>query len=275
MTESIPARTHWHNPTADDSLTTDVKKKQSDNPGDIVMVVMGPTGVGKTTFIKSLTESYSLSKVGHHELSSGTQDIEIITVELGDAGKKLVLVDTPGFDDSRRPNSVVLTHISRYLEETYREKKYLSGLIYLQRITDVRFDSGAAASMNIFRKLYGNDSYDKLALVTTMWNDIRPDLKSRYERKEQELMTTTWSTFLKRANPALVARFDATDDSHTKTSALEVVTDLINRSLPTALKLRLQQELVDEGKKLPRTTAGRAAFTLAETAKFYFNEFTK
>ena len=69
-------------------------------------------------FINSFKSSYSLSEGGHHDLDAGTRDVRIVTVNLKDTGEKLVLVDTPGFDDSNRPNSVILTCIANYLEKT-------------------------------------------------------------------------------------------------------------------------------------------------------------
>ncbi|KAF9044130.1 hypothetical protein BJ165DRAFT_1479308 [Panaeolus papilionaceus] len=249
--------------------------------GDIIMVLMGATGVGKTTFINSFdTENYSLAQVGHHDLDAGTKDLGFFKIILGgEDGQKaqnLILVDTPGFDDPTRSDADVLTCIASYLQTTYKQKKYLAGLIYLHRITDIRFDSGGANSMNIFRKLYGNDRYDRLALVTTMWNDVPPGQMPRYEAKEEELKNSTaWGTFLNRANPAMVARFDASNEA-TKAGAMDVVTSIIRNSLSINddLKLRLQRELVDQGLKLPRTAAGRAAFSLVETAKFYLKEVT-
>ncbi|KAF9044134.1 hypothetical protein BJ165DRAFT_1528701 [Panaeolus papilionaceus] len=295
-----------HHLSNDGSTTSDVKSTSTNgqevntSDHDIVMIVMGPTGVGKTTFIDSFNnESYSrsdsdinFSKVGHHDLSAGTQEVNVATFKLKETGVNLVLVDTPGFDDADRSDAVVLTCIAKYLEDRYRQKEYLNGLIYLHRITDVRFDAGSSNALNIFKKLYGTDGYDKLALVTTMWNDIRPEMKYKYEEKENELKENAWGNFLKRTNHALVARYDATDEQTKKISALQVVTDLMQNQLhnptpsppcgggslpnplptPEKLKLRIQKELVDEKKALPWTEAGKAAFTLAETAKYYLKQ---
>ncbi|KAF9044132.1 P-loop containing nucleoside triphosphate hydrolase protein [Panaeolus papilionaceus] len=240
---------------------------------DLVMVVMGATGVGKTTFINTFKASYSLETDGYHGLESGTKDIDVYTFKMpGDIN--LVLVDTPGFDDSKRTNADILKCISKYLEERYRTGKLLDGLIYLHRITDIRFDAGAATALNIFRKLYGSDGYDKLALVTTMWNDIRPDLQYKYIEKERELQEGSWGTFLKRDDAAFLGRFDSTEEDGARTSSLNVVEELAKRSLREKLKLKLQKELVDDKIRLPMTEAGKAAFSLAEMAKYYLNEIT-
>lgn len=154
----------------------------------------------------------------------------------------------------------------------YKEGRLLNGLIYLHRITDIRFDAGASTTLSVFRKLYGVDGYERLALVTTMWNDVRDTRRNEYEMKENELKTIHWGTFLQRqANEAaLVARFDSTSSLAAKETALGIITELLKQSINRPeLRTQLQRELVDKNISLPRTEAGKAVFTLAETAKFY------
>ncbi|PPQ83071.1 hypothetical protein CVT24_012474, partial [Panaeolus cyanescens] len=238
---------------------------------DIVIAVMGATGVGKTTFINSLNTSCVTEELAHHELDAGTKTVTCMKVPIytSQSDGNLVLVDTPGFDDPSRTNAEVLTVIANWLEKTYRKKRLLNGLIFLQRITDIRLDSGASSTLNIFRHLYGGTGYDKVALVTTMWNDVPPDRIQQYVEKEEELKEHAWKTLLRRNNPPLVARFDATDDDIAEKSAMEVITKLLERSLRETVRTRLQQELVDHHTPLPRTEAGKVAFTLKETVKFY------
>ncbi|KAF9038187.1 hypothetical protein BJ165DRAFT_1352836 [Panaeolus papilionaceus] len=253
--------------------------------------VCGVTGVGKTTvsqnettqrfhssrkliscqqFIRSLTHALDVH-TGYHHLDDDTIAVQTYEINILE-GRTLVLVDTPGFDNPFRSDADTLWIISKYLEERYRQKKLLTGVIYFHRITDVRFDAGASVALKIFKKLYGAGGYDKLALVTTMWNYIQPEKMDEYREKESELKANAWSTFIDREHPALVARFDTSDDDMGRTSALNVVSGLLRNSTGGKLRLRIQRELVDEGKALHRTAAGMVAFTLQETARFYIRD---
>ena len=90
---------------------------------------MGPTGAGKssvrhagldptmylrpTQFISRVTGK--VDGVGH-QLTSCTSDIGIIRCTIGVS--KIVLVDTPGFDDTNKPDLEILELISAWLDKT-------------------------------------------------------------------------------------------------------------------------------------------------------------
>ncbi|KAF9032999.1 hypothetical protein BJ165DRAFT_765930 [Panaeolus papilionaceus] len=274
------------------SPTSHVGEKREDDH-DIIIAVMGPTGVGKTSFIQSLTASYQTDRA-HHDLSSGTQSVETETITLPGVGR-IVLVDTPGFDDSNRSDAVVLTIIAEWLTTTYRNGRLLNGLIYLHRISDIRFDAGTSSTLNLTRKIYGGTGFQRLALVTTMWSDIHKDAIAAAGLKEDELMKNAWATFLQRKDRALVARYDCTTRDSGQTTAQLVVSGLLQQAMAHdeiktqmeeevgvlhrtgphgKIVLQLQKEIVDKNIALPRTTAGRAAFTLTETAKYYLKQAT-
>ncbi|KAF9044017.1 hypothetical protein BJ165DRAFT_1347304, partial [Panaeolus papilionaceus] len=207
-----------------------------------------------------------------HDLEAGTRKVKPYEIDLLDLEDRLVLVDTPGFDDPTRPNAEVLEEIAQWMEKTYRKGRLLDGLIFLHRITDIRFDSGASTTLNIFQKLYGGKGYQRLAPVTTMWNNVQETKATEYANKENELRAIAWGSFLQRNGneAALVARFNSTDPLAAKNSALKVVTDLLDQAINgVELRTQLQMELVDQNKTLPFTGAGKAAFTLTETAKYY------
>ncbi|PPQ76247.1 hypothetical protein CVT24_009430 [Panaeolus cyanescens] len=252
----------------------DSKDSLKPNNRDIVIVVMGPTGVGKTTFVNYFADTYPRQDVGHHGLDAGTKDVTITSVEFegSKTGGRLVLVDTPGFDDpGERPNSEVLKCVARYLKDAYTRQQAIDGIVYLHRITDIRFDAGANASLNIFKSLYGAKGYDRLALITTMWNDIHPSQRHKFVEREDELKASAWAAFLNREDGAIVSRYDATDDETTKKSSERIILDLLKNALPRQLRLQLQEELMVKNMSLPMSAAGKAAFTLTETAMYYLS----
>ena len=92
---------------------------------------MGPTGSGKTNvsesavaantrikddqFINALTGNAEKSKAG--DLKSATQNVTPYTIPYH--GLRLVLVDTPGFDDTYRPDTEILRIIADWLTKKY------------------------------------------------------------------------------------------------------------------------------------------------------------
>lgn len=63
-----------------------------------------------------------------------------------------MLVDIPGFDDSGRTDSKILTEIACLLAAQYEVGVSLKGVIYLHRITDVRYQGSSLKALNILRK---------------------------------------------------------------------------------------------------------------------------
>ncbi|KAF9038193.1 hypothetical protein BJ165DRAFT_1408105 [Panaeolus papilionaceus] len=225
-------------------------------------------------FIESCQDGESLENIGHHDLTSGTKQITFTFIKMEDTGSRLVLVDTPGFEDADRSNSSILEEISKYLQSMYQKKHFFSGIVFLHPISEVRFDLGASRVMRIFKGIYGNEGLGKLAMVTTMWNNVQAPSKNaeECENREKELRSEHWATLFPPNDPASLARFDASPGK-AQGSAMSIVLNLLQQSMGPKLRLKLQREL-ERGVALPRTEAGRAAFNLAATARFYLAQIS-
>jgi len=88
------------------------------NKNDMIIAVMGPTGSGKSTFIKTASGAEDI--VGH-SLQSCTTEITSYEVlwDMGDSQISIIFVDTPGFDDTTKSDTEILKLISNWLKETY------------------------------------------------------------------------------------------------------------------------------------------------------------
>lgn len=115
----------------------------------------------------------------------------------------------------------------------------------MHRISDVRIGGTSLLSFRIFCELCGNESLPSALIVTTMWSAVDPKLG---ESREQELATT--DDLFKPAldHGAQLVRHDGTLES-----AQTILRRLITNKSTT---LRIQRELVDEGKVLSDTAAG-------------------
>jgi len=185
-------------------------------------------------------------KVGH-KLKSCTVDVLPSPVfRLG--GRQVCLIDTPGFDDSNIEvsDTVILQKIADHLAAVYQGGRKLSGLIYFHRILDNRVGGVNAKSMKMFRLLCGRDALKNVVLCTTMW-DMLPH-PGMGEERETELKSDFWEFMLEEG--ASTARHDGSAQS---------ARDIVSRMLGLdPVELKIQQELVDDKKKLNETEAGVA-----------------
>lgn len=168
------------------------------NHSKVIIAVMGMTGSGKSTYIKEITGREDVL-VGHG-LSSGTvfqlptrvfmltkeptATEEVTSFPYHFAGTDFELVDTPGFDDSRHNDDVIADKLLAWLRDSLRAGRRLSGIIYIQRITDCRMKGRDLANLGMFRKLVGSRWFQNVILATSFWSDADP---SEGARRESEL----------------------------------------------------------------------------------------
>ncbi|KAK0653516.1 GTPase IMAP family member 4 [Lasiodiplodia hormozganensis] len=134
-------------------------------PNSIFIILLGNTGTGKSRFASSC--SGKPLKIGHG-LKSCTEDIAIVSVKLHQS--TVYLIDTPGFDDTSRPDIATLRTISTYLALSHANSVALSAVLILHRISDTRVSGSSARSIALLKALCGRRAYPATALVTTMWS---------------------------------------------------------------------------------------------------------
>ena len=162
-----------------------------------------------------------------HSLTSCTTTINTFRLPsavkgpLGSLGDtKVVLVDTPGFDDTNKPDcqifemvaewlknvSVTALFLRRYIVLMYfirpLSRLGIAGLIYLHRISDNRMAGTPQKNLYMFSKLRGKKLMTNVAFITTMWGDTaevegvrrEAELEGRYFR-EYILLGATLARF--------------------------------------------------------------------------------
>ena len=162
-------------------------------------------------------------------------------VQIG--ASKVLLIDTPGFDDTTRTDSEILSEIARILSAQYQLGVELKGVVYIHRITDIRYTRTAVKTFEIFRKICGDKALSNVLLATSRWSEVDQDTGSGRER---QLKDRFWAYML--AKGSKMSRFHGDRDS-----AIALVSQLLCEE---TIVLDLQRELVDQGKKLDETIAG-------------------
>ncbi|KAK2459340.1 hypothetical protein APHAL10511_008643, partial [Amanita phalloides] len=215
----------------------------SEHQDDMVIAVMGSTGTGKSSFIKLLSGDTSIH-VGD-SLESETSEIQVVPFRDPETGRNVTIVDTPGFDDSRAgiSDTKVLKKIAEFLLETYDDKRKLSGLVYLQRISDPRFGGQSGRNLAMFRNLCGTKAYENIVVLTTFWDKVSSE---QGDKREEQLKTRFFKDLVEGH-----ARF--MPHNLTLESARNVLRHISTLN-PT--NIQIQEEIRLQGKTLENTAAG-------------------
>ncbi|KAF8420753.1 P-loop containing nucleoside triphosphate hydrolase protein [Boletus edulis BED1] len=238
------------------------------DPDDFVIVIMGPTGSGKSNvsvFVVPLTSNYQVKNdqfinklTGNTErhkasnLKSDTQDVTPYPISY--QGLRVVLVDTPGFDDTYRQDSDILRVIADWLIKKYPDGTPLkiAGIIYVHRITDNRMSGSAYRNLQMFGRLCGSVPLPRTRLITTMWDQSKDQAAGM--RRETQLKDDFWRALIQ--GGARAHKFHNTAES-----AQEIVGSLLRMgNIEDGEELLLQEELIEQQKRLNETEAGKMIY---------------
>ncbi|KAH7357223.1 P-loop containing nucleoside triphosphate hydrolase protein [Rhexocercosporidium sp. MPI-PUGE-AT-0058] len=212
----------------------------SSKPSDANMIlVMGVTGSGKSYLINQLAGRKVAMESA--ELDSCTAICQAIPVEIGRT--KVLLIDTPGFDDSKRTDVDILTEISKLLAAQYKLGVSLKGIIYLHRITDNRYQGSSVRTLDVFREICGEKALRNVILASTRWDKVQ---EHEGAARETQLREKFWSYMLDHGSK-MTRYYGDRDSAHAMISQLLGSGNVV---------LDIQRQLVDEGKSLDETTAG-------------------
>ncbi|KAK2466545.1 hypothetical protein APHAL10511_001407 [Amanita phalloides] len=205
---------------------------------------MGSTGTGKSSFIRLLSGDTSVH-VGD-SLESQTSDIQIVPFRDSETGRNVIIVDTPGFDDSRAgvTDTDILKAIASFLLEAYDKDRKLNGLIYVQRISDPRFGGQSGRNLKMFRNLCGAKAYENVVILTTFWDQLPSEQEG--EKREEQLKTIFFKDLVE--GGARFMRHDRTIES-----ACDILRHI---SMLVPKNVQLQEEIRVEGRTLENTSAG-------------------
>lgn len=182
------------------------------------------------------------SPLAHVCQPSGTPKCVPALVTLG--RRPVLVLDTPGFSDPRRRSIEILDEIARIVVLTHRVGVCLRGIIYIHGITDSRCKTGSTDTLEILKRICGDDALRSVMVVTSRWDRVEEDMGSR---REAYLRKTFMPDLLSKGST--MGRFYGS-----RKCAVALVSQLLAKK-PTSL--RLQLEIVKAKKHVEETAAGR------------------
>ncbi|KAK1755529.1 hypothetical protein QBC47DRAFT_190731 [Echria macrotheca] len=223
-----------------------------------IILLVGRTGSGKSSFVKSLTDQNVLV---FHEENPCTMNCEVYTVKVDFDGtsKVFVLIDTPGLQglDSKETNLKVLEKIAATLNDVRDLELKLAGAIFFHNIAgNKRFTS----ALDIFAAMCGKEFRDskQVAFLTTQWDSISSEKSviSKYGGYHEEI-----GRRIKNLYPEWPVFARERDDAASCKKVLEHFSDL-TRSGDSLSRFALLEEWRSGKEDIRETSAGRKVLGL-------------
>ena len=159
-------------------------------PEKIVVMAVGPTGVGKSSLLNALlcpTEYTEEDADCHFETGSGlnsvTRDIEWREGRwLGEEGvdnTTLVAYDTPGLGDTFGKDPETLKQIAETVET--HERGHLNAFLFTVKAQE-RFDQRLQRQLRVLEYIYGPEIWDHFILTFTFYGFTRGEKKLRWKK---------------------------------------------------------------------------------------------
>jgi len=126
----------------------------------------------------------------------------------------------------------------------YERGETLGGIIYVHRISDVRFTGTAVKSFKTLLAMCGDKALQNVAIMTNMWGKVTTEVGTA---REEELT----SSFFK---PALDKGAQLLRHSDTIESAHDIIRTVLQHQ---QVALQIQEEMIDHRKRVSDTAAGK------------------
>lgn len=237
-------------------------------------VFMGKTGAGKSSMIRllggkgrdgaepivddglescrSLTLGDAVYLVAYRSAHTDPGTAGPTIYETTIDGRMVLLLDTPGFDDSEQSNLDILREIvsNLYLFALKRTEVEVRGVIFLHDITETRLSGSQRITWQILKAICGEESMKNVLVGTTQWSSEGDRRFQNEESREKELSDKHWNGIYKSSRVIF----------EDKENALQIIRDLLVR--PPVLLL-VQTEMITPPHTVEATTAGRTTMPAA------------
>ncbi|KAF9047930.1 hypothetical protein BJ165DRAFT_1610580 [Panaeolus papilionaceus] len=210
--------------------------------GDVVTLLMGPTGAGKSSFIEAVAGHDALG-ISKDQLDSVTQMVttyELTNIDMWNGPGtsirrrreeegRIYILDTPGFSDSQISELEIIEMVKGWMKG--HNCSSIDNILYLLPITDTRLPGSKRRTIEMLKLLaaINTDKPGEIMVITTMWDRLWNErTMAAAEDRFVQLQDQVWKGLLD-------AGGNLTKFTNTHSSALECLNladSLINVALP-------------------------------------------
>ncbi|KAF9441203.1 hypothetical protein P691DRAFT_684715 [Macrolepiota fuliginosa MF-IS2] len=187
-----------------------------------------------------------------NSLVRGRDCVQITRVKYPTYQDRIVLVEFPGFGGEFKSDRNVLETISDWLRKTYQRGVKLSGIVYLHRIIDHSMAGLPLKNLQMFKALCGDAAMDRVFIVSTMWQKVRPEVGVA---REHELRSRFWVSLIRKK--AMVTRLGR-DSPAEAWSIIEHFIRMKGERKP----MLIQEQLVEPNLSVHSTTASNLLYNM-------------
>ncbi|KAF9031023.1 P-loop containing nucleoside triphosphate hydrolase protein [Panaeolus papilionaceus] len=238
MTSNQPKQS-YHSIRIDGPISvTPVSKIPRKGIRTTIVLLLGPTGSGKSSFIEALAPKGSL-QISSHLLEGCTQSISVYTVEnvtsLSYSGERIYIVDVPGFGDTKISEMSIVVMIKNFIRDM--EINDIGRILYFTPINVVRLPGSQRRILKTFQNMTGIGTEENVMIVTTMWDVLSSESSTqRAQRNFEQLRDVVWKDYI--INGCLIVRFDNNVES-----ALWVLDDACRRLVAKNFQIELSSSI--------------------------------
>ena len=156
-----------------------IEKVQNAGNKKFVFLLMGRTGVGKSSTINSLMGK-SIAQVGDYEPT--TMKIEFYESEIN--GINFTVIDTPGLCDDIEEEG----NDERYLKSICSKIKQIDSMWFVSRLDETRVTSDEKRGIKLLSKTFGKKAWECSVIVFTFANSVSASEYQETVDKRTELI---------------------------------------------------------------------------------------
>lgn len=243
-----PSSSEQSGSDTDPSVNINHDQAQEQEQERPIVLILGLTGAGKTTFLNHLAETnFPVAVDDDMEACTATTQTAVAIV----GGVEILLVDTPGFDDPDKSEARVLINVTEWIKNNLRGQHKVTAALYLHSIETTKMYGSNLRNFHLFANLIGGQSMKNVGLVTTHWDTV-PNATAL--RREAQLSARPWSVYLQHG-----AQTYRTNNS--RQSCRAIARQLLELQ-PTFLQI--QEEMTRGKKALRDTEAGKHVIKVVE-----------
>ncbi|KAF9037162.1 hypothetical protein BJ165DRAFT_1532550 [Panaeolus papilionaceus] len=175
-----------------------------------VILILGPTGAGKSTFIEALDSNKSL-KISSNQLEGFTQSISLYKrINVKRAFDPVYLIDVPGFADTKISEMKIVSMLKDWMKEVQLINIY--HILYFTPVNNPRLPGSHRQVLRTFQVLTGVDTGRSITVVTTMWDCVWNETgRKRAESNFNQLQGDIWNDYMDNGTELL--KFHNTQES--------------------------------------------------------------